>query len=325
MESFLSRSATDSGFQEDDEDVTWESVAGQAAIDDSLSSLTRPPSSLEPKLTRKEERKRMRRVALQKEVDEESSISLSDDDRQETEPASRKTSPSPTQFLQSKATGPLNKSRAMGQDALGNLLVFASPAQVLEAKENGASDDVPVGAVACVIASGASSVQRDKQGHPQGSSSFSFPSPTYNMPSAEHAQALQRNFAAELIRAGSERSPLLSLRIRFPQEPGTSISMSSPTDTRRNNLNSPLQVQDSNRTVDELRDDSHQFGEAGSATRSGLLQSEAQYLRAAQPCSDLAKGQTATLSMRKFSQPTIDSQDRVNAEHLQRMEADRVN
>jgi hypothetical protein len=214
VESFLSRSATDSGFQEDDEDVTWESVAGQAAMNGSLSSLTRPPSSLEPKLTRKEERKRMRKVALQKEVDEESGISLSDDDRQETEPASRKTSPSPTQFLQSKATGPLNRSRAMGQDAMGNPLVFASPVQVLEAKGNGASDDVPVVAVACVIASGASSVQRDKQGHPQGSSSVSFSSPTFNMPLAEHAQALQRNLAAELIRAGSGRSPLLSPRIR---------------------------------------------------------------------------------------------------------------
>ncbi len=74
MESFLSRSATDSGFQEDDEDVTWESAAGQAALDDSLSPFTRPPSTL----TRKEERKRMRKLALDKELEDESDIDLTD-------------------------------------------------------------------------------------------------------------------------------------------------------------------------------------------------------------------------------------------------------
>jgi hypothetical protein len=79
VESFLSRFATDSGFQEDDEEVTWESVAGQAAMDLSLSSLTRPPSSLEPKLTRKEERRRMRKVALEKELENESDIDLTDE------------------------------------------------------------------------------------------------------------------------------------------------------------------------------------------------------------------------------------------------------
>jgi hypothetical protein len=106
--------------------------------------------------------------------------------------------------------------------------------------------------------------------------------------------------------------------------------MSSPTVTRRNNLNSPLQVQDGNRTVDELRDERRQFGEAGGATRSELLQSEAQYLQAAQLRIELAKGQLRAANVgqgqaaTKFSQPSIDSQDRINAEHLQRMEADRV-
>jgi hypothetical protein len=132
-------------------------------MDVSLSSLTRPPSSLEPKLTRKEERRRARKEALQKELDEESDISLSDDDRQVTEPASRKTSLSPTQFLQSKATGPLNRSRAKGQEAIGNPLVFASPVQALEARGRGASLDVPNEEVATTVASGAVSIQRDDQ------------------------------------------------------------------------------------------------------------------------------------------------------------------
>ncbi len=38
VESFLSRSASDSGFQGEDDEVTWESTAGEAALDNSLSS-----------------------------------------------------------------------------------------------------------------------------------------------------------------------------------------------------------------------------------------------------------------------------------------------
>jgi hypothetical protein len=89
-----------------------------------------------------------------------------------------------------------------------------------------------------------------------------------------------------------------------------------------------------NRTEGELREELRQLGEACSATRSGLLQSEAQSLRAAQPRIELARGQlraanveqgqAATLARTTFSQPVIESQDRINAEHLQRMEADRV-
>ena len=143
LESFLSRSASDSGFQDGIEDVTWESVAGQAAMDVSLSSLTRPPSSLEPKLTRKEERRRARKEALQKELDEESDISLSDDDRQGTEPASRKTSLSPTQFLRSRAEGPLTGIGSMRRRAKESLSPRLAPIQVLEAKGRGAPSDVP--------------------------------------------------------------------------------------------------------------------------------------------------------------------------------------
>jgi hypothetical protein len=120
--------------------------------------------------------------------------------------------------------------------------------------------------------------------------------------------------------------------------------MSAPTDTRRNNPNSSLQVQDDHRaleelrlqaqqyslTADELRDKLHQSGEACRTARSELLQSEAQYLQAAQLRIELAKGQLRAANVEqgqaatKFSQPSIDSHDRINAEHLQRMEADRV-
>jgi hypothetical protein len=217
----------------------------------------------------------------------------------------------------------------------------------LEAKGRGATVDVPVEAVACVVASGANSIQRDKQGHPQESSSVSPPSPSFNLPPAERAQVLRRSLAVDLIQAGSGRS-LLIPPARHSQEPGTAISMSAPAVTRRNNLNSSLQVQDDNRTVkelrlqaqqdnrtvDELRDELHQFGEECSATRFELLQSEAQSLQAAQPRIELARGQlgaanvgqgqAATLCRTIFSQPVIESHDRTNAEHLRRMEADRV-
>ena len=206
LESFLSRSASDSGFQDGIEDVTWESVAGQAAMDVSLSSLTRPPSSLEPKLTRKEERRRARKEALQKELDEESDISLSDDDRQGTEPASRKTSLSPTQFLQSKAEGPLTGIGSMRWRAKESFSPRVAPIQVLEAKGTGASLDVPRDVEASTVASGASLIQRDDQ----GSSSFSLPSPSFNLPPAERAPVLHRNLAAELILAGTGTPPLIS-------------------------------------------------------------------------------------------------------------------
>jgi hypothetical protein len=92
VESFLSRSSADSGFQDDDENVTWESAAGEAALDNSLSSFSRLPSSAEPKETKKEERARKRKKKLAKELDEESDITLSDDSIDKEDSGSRKLS-----------------------------------------------------------------------------------------------------------------------------------------------------------------------------------------------------------------------------------------
>jgi hypothetical protein len=118
----------------------------------------------------------------------------------------------------------------------------SSPMQALGAKRNETSVDVPVEALACVVESGVDTIQLGNQGHPLGSSSASPPPFSVNMPPTEHAQALHRNLAAELIHAGSGRSPLLPLRIRSLQEPGTAVSMNNPLLlTRRNNLNSSLQ------------------------------------------------------------------------------------
>ncbi len=220
MESFPSRSASDLGLQEENDEVAWESVVGQAAMDDSLSSLSRPPSSLEPKLTRKEERRRARKEALKKELDEVSDISLSDDDRQGTEPASRKTSLSPTQFLRSKAEGPLTGIGSMRRRTKESFSSRVAPIQVLEAKGIGASLDVPSDEEASTVASGASLIQRDDQ----GSSSFSLPSPSFNPPPAERAPVLHRSLAAELILAGTG-TPSLIPPARHSEEPGTAISM----------------------------------------------------------------------------------------------------
>jgi hypothetical protein len=104
---------------------------------------------------------------------------------------------------------------------------LASPMQVLEAKGKETSVDVPVEAVASVIASGANSIQRNNQGCPQGSSSVSPPSPSFNLPPTERAQLRHRSLAAELIQAESGTSPLIS-PARHSQEPGTAISMSAP-------------------------------------------------------------------------------------------------
>ena len=87
----------------------------------------------------------------------------------------------------------------MQQRAMERLSALTAPIQVLEAKGKEASVDVPVVAVASVIASGANSIQRDNQGLPQGSSSVSPPSPSFNLPPTERAQVLHRSLAAELI------------------------------------------------------------------------------------------------------------------------------
>jgi hypothetical protein len=92
VESFLSRSSADSGFQGDDDKFSWESVVGEAALDKSLSSFSRLSSSAEPKETRKEEKARKRKEDLAKELDEESNITLSDDDHEVKDSGSRKLS-----------------------------------------------------------------------------------------------------------------------------------------------------------------------------------------------------------------------------------------
>ncbi len=104
MESILSRSASDSGFQKEDDEVTWESAAGEAALDNSFfffSSFRRE--------TVPEAKKRARREALARELNEEADISDGDDDRQMMASASRNTSLSPTQFLESMASADRNR------------------------------------------------------------------------------------------------------------------------------------------------------------------------------------------------------------------------
>jgi hypothetical protein len=176
VESFLSRSSADSGLQGDDDNFSWESVGGQAALDNSLSSLARSSSVSETKQARKERRKRERSVLLEQELEDESDITLSDESVDKEDSGSRKLSLSPTQFLQSRATGTLNRSRAMRQEAMENPSALASPVQVLEVKGKEASFDVPVEAVASVIASGAKSIQRDNQGRTSTRILFRLPS-----------------------------------------------------------------------------------------------------------------------------------------------------
>jgi hypothetical protein len=153
-------------------------------------------------------------------------------------------------------------SNAMQLRAMKSLSARAAPAQVSEAKGNEVFVDSPVEAVTCEVESGVNTTQQDNQGLPQGSPSVSFLSSTFNMPPTEHAQALKRNLAAELILAGSGRSPFLPSRISFPQEPGTAISMTPLTVDRRNNTNPSLQAPVDNGTEDKRREDLHQFGEA---------------------------------------------------------------
>jgi hypothetical protein len=85
--------------------------------------------------------------------------------------------------------------------------------------------------------------------------------------------------------------------------------MSAPIDTRRNNPNSSLQVQDDHRALEELR---------------LQAQPRIELARGQLSVSNVVQGQAATLSMKKYSQPVIDSHDRINADHFQQMEADRV-
>ena len=72
VESFLSRSTSDSGFQGENDEVTWESAAGEAAWGNSLSSFRRE--------TVKEAKKRARKEALEKELEDESDVDLTDEE-----------------------------------------------------------------------------------------------------------------------------------------------------------------------------------------------------------------------------------------------------
>jgi hypothetical protein len=148
----------------------------------------------------------MRKEALQKELDEESDIHLIDEEGAEaTDTNPRKSSlsplPPPSQFLQSKATKPLNRSATKQPEAMGNSLVFATPAQDSEGNRKEASADVPIEAVTSMIVSGAISVQRDSQGLLLGSSSRSIPPPcvqptTYRMCASASTQSCSRAVSA---------------------------------------------------------------------------------------------------------------------------------
>jgi hypothetical protein len=155
VESFLSRSATDSGFQGEDDEVTWESAAEEVALDNSLSSFRRE--------TVKEAKKRARKEAREKELNEESDISDGGDDQQMKALASRKTSLSPTQFLESRALGPLTGTGSMQRRAMESLSSRAAPIQVSGAK---GMESVIVEAIAFEVASGVNKTQQDNRGIP---------------------------------------------------------------------------------------------------------------------------------------------------------------
>jgi hypothetical protein len=219
VKSFISRSSADSGFQGDDDKFSWESAAGEAAgeaaLDNPLSSFSRLSSSAEPKETRKEEKVRKIKEDLEKELDVESDITISDDSSDKKDSRTRKLSLSPTQFFDSKVTGALNRSSSKQQEAMEIPFALMTSTQVVKAKGKGVSVDVPVEAVACVVATGLGPIQLDNQRHSQGSSSVSPPLSSFNMPPTEHVQALHRNLTAELIHTGAGKSPLLPSRIKI--------------------------------------------------------------------------------------------------------------
>jgi hypothetical protein len=179
---------------------------------------------------------------------------------------------------------------------MGNPLVFASPGQVLEATEKRATLDVPNEVVAIAVVAGATSIQRDNQ----GSSSVSFPSPSFNLPPTEHAQALPRNLAAELSLAGTGMPPFIS-PARQSQEPGTAVPMTAYNAARRNNPNPSVQVPE---------------------TEAAQVESHDQ--QTAPPLVELARRQAATSSRTAFTQGVIEGQDRFNAHILQSLAEDRI-
>jgi hypothetical protein len=144
VESFLSRSATDSGLQGENDEATWDSEAGEAVWDSSLPSFRSE--------TVQEAKKRMRKEALANELNAEADISDGEDGRQMKAPTSRKTSLSPTQFLESKAQGPLTGTGGMQRRTMERLSPRAAPIQDSEAK---GMDSVIVEAIAVEVLSGA--------------------------------------------------------------------------------------------------------------------------------------------------------------------------
>jgi hypothetical protein len=155
---------------------------------------------------------------------------------------------------------------------------LSTPARVLEAKRMETSVDVE--AVACVVASGVNTTQLDNQGHPQGSSSVSPPPSSFNMLPTEHVQALHRNLAAELIHTGTGKSPILPSKFRYPQDPGTAVSINAPIVARRNNLNSSLQDGHliASSVVEELREEGQDMANRIQSMRQES-QANAQQLR----------------------------------------------
>jgi hypothetical protein len=79
---FLPRSSADSGFQEEDHRFIWETAAEEAAVDNSPSSFSRLSSSAEPKES-SSERRRRRKDLLEKELEDDSDITLSEEQRRE--------------------------------------------------------------------------------------------------------------------------------------------------------------------------------------------------------------------------------------------------
>jgi hypothetical protein len=172
---FLSLSSAEAGRQEEDEQWTWESVAGEAALYGSLSSFSRLSSSAEPKEILSERRRREKEL-LEKELDDEFDISLSDDSSDKEDPKSGNRSLSPSQFLEGfknqerRQPNTLELRRPQQHEAKERLPALSTPVQVLEAKGMEASGDGPIEVAACVVTTGVDTIQLGNPGHPQGSS-----------------------------------------------------------------------------------------------------------------------------------------------------------
>jgi hypothetical protein len=86
-----------------------------------LSSLAKPKES-------SSERRRRRKDLLEKELDDESDITLSDNSSEEKVSGSRKNSLSPTQYLGSLATDILSESKPRQQGSMERSTALSTPA-----------------------------------------------------------------------------------------------------------------------------------------------------------------------------------------------------